>query len=168
MCDGVTSFRPLVLLDLDLHLCVFIEGEGGWLVAGRSHLGASITTEATGLGGQTEEVAIYLAITIQILIDDDRIGTCLQLDDYSLGEGVDGYSERLDGLLEVVLSRTIDGDQEVAFLLLHPYDVEAETMRCLCPARYAREEEGGEETEIDSLHRQSKMSQAPSEEARAL
>ena len=147
------AFDPKDLLDLDPHLSIIIEGEGSRLVARRSHLGAGITTEATGLGGQTEEVTIHLAIAIQILIDDDRIGTCLQFDDYSFGEGIDGCSECLDGLLEVVLSGAIDGDQEIAFLLLHPYDVEAETMGCLCPARYACKEEGGEETEIDSFHR---------------
>ena len=147
------SFYPKDLFDLDLHLSILIESEGGWLVARRSHLGAGITTEATGLGGQTEEVTIHLAIAIQILIDDDRIGTCLQLDDDPFGEGIDGCGECLDGLLEVVLSGAIDGDQEIAFFLLHPYDVEAEAMGCLCPARYACKEEGGEETEIDSFHR---------------
>ena len=128
MCEGIMSFRSLVLLDLDPHLCIFIKSEGSWLVAGRSHLGTSITTEATGLGGQTEEVAIHLAIAIQILIDDDRIGTCLQLEDNTLRQGIGRSGQRLDRLLEVVLRRVIYGDKEVAFLLLHTHDIERQAM----------------------------------------
>ena len=78
---ALRAFAPEDLLHLDSHLGILIEGEGRRLVAWRPHLRSRITAEATRLGRQTEEVAIHLPVAIEILIDDDSIGTRLQLED---------------------------------------------------------------------------------------
>ena len=146
------AFDPEDLLDLDPHLGILIEGEGSWLVAGRPHLRSRITAEATGFSRQTEEVAIHLPIAIQILIDDDSIGTRLQLEDNTLRQGIGRSSQHLDRLLEVVLRRVIYGDKEVAFLLLHTHDIERQSMGLSAECR-DREEDCKEQRDISSVHR---------------